>query len=105
VLGGVGIVGLGAALYLDLKANSDASYLHSTCGVDHSCRQDDVDAVQTKYVAAAVSLGVGVVAIGVATYLFLARPSSTPVKVTASGIRIDFGPATGGGMATLGASF
>ena len=78
VLFGVGAVALGGALYFDLTANGDAKTLRDVCAP--FCHQEDVDAVQTKYVAAAVSLGVGVVAIGVATYLLLARSSDAPKR-------------------------
>ncbi len=78
ILGAVGVVALGAALFFDLKGNGDAITLRTVCAP--SCRQSDVDAVQTKYVAAGVSLGIGVVALGFATYLYVshvAPPKST----------------------------
>jgi hypothetical protein len=116
VLAGIGTVGLGAAIFLDLKANGDASTLRTVCAPN--CDQSDVDGVQAKYVAAAVSLGVGVVSLGVATYLFLAPRGGSgkgsaslisPEKksdTALSNVRFDFTPtAHGGGVASFGASF
>lgn len=91
VIGGLGIVALGAALVFDLKANSDARDLRDTCAP--SCKQDDVDAVQTKYVIAGVALGVGIVAVGIATVMLIARPSDSQ----ASALRFDVKPIARGG--------
>jgi hypothetical protein len=113
VLAGVGTVGLGAAVFFDLKANGDASTLRTSCAPN--CKQEDVDGVQAKYVAAAVSLGVGVVSLGVATYLFLAprgggkgsalAPHETKHAASLSDFRFDFAPSKNGGVASFGASF
>jgi hypothetical protein len=97
---GLGAVALGAALYFDLKANGDARTLRDVCAP--SCKQDDVDSVQAKYVAAGVSLGVGIVAVGVGTALLLVRPSA---KASASTWRFDLHPTRGGAAGSLGARF
>jgi hypothetical protein len=57
VLGGVGIVALGAALYFDLAASGDAHDLRSGCSPN--CSQSDVDDVKTKYTIAGVTAGIG----------------------------------------------
>ena len=76
VVGGVGVLALGAALFLDLNGHADASSLRATCAPN--CTQSDVDGVQVKYIVAGISLGVGVVALGVATYLFLSHSRDAP---------------------------
>jgi hypothetical protein len=97
---GLGVVALGAALYFDLKANGDARNLRDSCAP--KCQQSDVDAVQAKYVAAGVALGVGIVGLGVGAVLLLARPSA---KTTASTWRFDVTPTRGGASALVGATF
>jgi hypothetical protein len=57
VLGGLGLAALGAALYFDLNASSEARDLRETCAPN--CNQADVDAVQSKYTIAGVTAGVG----------------------------------------------
>jgi hypothetical protein len=57
VLGGLGLVALGAALVLDLGASSDARGLRETCAPN--CNQSDVDDVQSKYTIAGVTAGIG----------------------------------------------
>jgi hypothetical protein len=104
VLIGVGVVALGAALFFDLKANGDARTLRDVCAPN--CRQDDVDGVQTKYVAAGVSLGIGIVGVGVGTALFLLRGSgSASTKTQASTWTFDVKPTPGGGAAAIGVRF
>jgi hypothetical protein len=87
---GVGVIALGSALVLDLVANSDATTLRDTC--KPNCSQSAVDAVQTKYVAAGVSLGVGIVAVGVGTVLLLTRPRAKAGawRVDATGVGVTF---------------
>jgi hypothetical protein len=57
VVGGIGIVALGAAGVLGLLANSDARDLRDTCAPN--CKQADVDSIQTRYTIGAVTAGVG----------------------------------------------
>ena len=69
--------------------------------------------MQTKYVAAAVSLGVGLVSLGVATYLFLSAPHSPAHGTSAAAkdaaakpkFHFDMAPAPRGGVASFGATF
>jgi hypothetical protein len=97
---GLGAVALGAALYFDLKANGDARTLRDACAP--TCNQSDVDSVKTNYVVAGVSLGVGIVGVGVGTVLLLARPSA---KTSASTWRFDLTPTRDGAAASVGATF
>ena len=52
-----------------------------------------------------VSLGVGVVALGVATYMFLTRPKVDTKIQTGTSLRFDVGPVAGGGIAGVGGKF
>jgi hypothetical protein len=77
VTGAAGVVALGVFAYLDVSAWNDYQRLGSGCGHSGSCSQGDVDSLRTRFVGAGISLGVGVVALGVATWMLLSRPSAS----------------------------
>jgi len=85
VLGGVSMVALGVAGYFDFSATGDAHSLGNTCG--SRCQPGDVDAVETKYRVAAVALGTGVVAAGIALYLFLSSHGTSSRQSTTADSR------------------
>lgn len=70
ILGGTGLLAIGGSFYLRLDANADAERLHNSCAP--SCDQSSRDALSDKLVVANVALGVGigVVALAAATWLF-----------------------------------
>lgn len=107
VLGGVGVVGIGAfatfgILALGEKSDREAPVAEGGCAPN--CSDEDVSSVRTKLVLADVSLGVGVAALGVATYLFLASRSEA-APPSQSALRVQGGATRGGGWAALGGSF
>jgi len=79
-VGAVGLVALGSFAFFGITGKNDLANLHATCGVTHTCAQSDVDATRTRLIVADVSLGVSVVAIGVATVLFFTQRSHPPPK-------------------------
>lgn len=96
VLGGVGVIGLASFAFFGLSGRSDVSDLEKSC--KPNCAQSDVDHAHTKLLVADISLGVGVVSLGVAAYLFFTRPrTETPSAV--SGVTFDAGPLAGGAAA------
>jgi hypothetical protein len=100
VLGGVGIAALGAAAYFDWTASEDVVSLRDTCAPD--CEQSQVDSVRNRYTLAGVAAGVGVVSLGIATYLFLS--SSTPKSETGRvGLGVSATPR--GGAASVSLAF
>ncbi|MDI1480809.1 hypothetical protein [Polyangium sp. y55x31] len=107
VLGGLGVVSLGAFAYLGITGKADLAALRDGCGRTQSCAETDVDAVKTKLILADVSLGVGVVSLGVATALFF---TSGGEKKPATAARAPFvrpvvAPLPGGGAAMLIGTF
>jgi hypothetical protein len=70
ILGGTGLLALGGSFYVRLNADSDADHLRNTCAP--SCDQSSRDALSDKLVVANVALGVGigVIALAAATWLF-----------------------------------
>lgn len=78
---GVGVVSLGAFTALGLKARSDEKELKDS-GCKPNCSEAAVDSIRTRYVLSNVALGVGVLALGSATWVLVSGPSkpSTPVS-------------------------
>jgi hypothetical protein len=97
ILVAVGAGALGTALYLDLSATSDINSLKTSCAPH--CSSSQVNSEELKYDMAGVTLGVGIVAVGLATYIFIGHPlgDSVPVSQTA---RLQLVPSPrGGGLA------
>ena len=120
IVGGIGVLALGSFAVFGLGGKSDVSDLEKTC--KPRCAESDVDAARTKLLIADISLGVGIVALGVATYLVIARPKIEPnvktghasngppqplalPKRSFSDVTFDVGALTGGAMGSVGARF
>jgi hypothetical protein len=103
VLGGVALAALGSFAFFGITGKNDLAALRDTCGVTRSCAQEDVNATRGKLIVADVSLGVSVVALGVATGLLIAHNSGAPPKVVP--IRVDVLAIRGGAAATLSGNF
>jgi hypothetical protein len=108
VVGGIGVIALGSFAIFGIGGKNDVDDLQKC---KPYCKEADVDSARTKLIIADISLGVGVVALGVATYMFLTRPKvDAKVQTGASTlfrtVRLDGGPtASGGGYASIGAKF
>ena len=101
VTGGLGIVALGAALYIDLDANADARDLRKTCAP--TCEQSQVDDVENRYVIAGVTAGLGGAALIAGVVLFFTHDRG--VKSGASRF-MPFGASLShGGLAGAGFQF
>ncbi|XXT24056.1 hypothetical protein WME94_21185 [Sorangium sp. So ce429] len=102
--GGVGVAGLGVfavvgALSLDAEAE-----LRATCAP--RCPGDDVRAIRVQHVVADIGLGVGVVALGAAAWLYLTRPAAaTPPPARASALRPALRPLAAGASAGVEGAF
>jgi hypothetical protein len=68
VLGGIGLVALGVGGYFGYTAKTRADELEDC---RPTCSRDDADSMRQKALVADVSLGVGVVALGIATVLWV----------------------------------
>jgi hypothetical protein len=79
ILGGIGLAALGSFVGFGLSGRGDYFDLDHTCSPH--CTSADTSSMQTKLLVADISLGVSVVALTVATVLFLSKPSaSTPTR-------------------------
>lgn len=102
VVGGIGVAALGSFAYFGLSGMGAIDDLQDC---KPNCAKEDVDGARTKLLIADVSLGVGVVAIGVATYLLLTRAPVSAKATTGQRLRLEGGPVAGGGMAGLVGTF
>ncbi len=102
---GVGVVGLGGFAYFGLSANSDKDALD--CADSKTCTDDDLDPIRQKYLFADISLGVGLVSLGVGTYLLLtANDKPKPAaNADSANVRFDVVPSRAGGFASVSGSF
>ena len=98
VLGGVGVVGLGTFVAFAIVASGDLNNLRKTCAP--YCSSSQLSSVKTEALVADVSLGIGVVALAAATYVFFRHPSATEPAVT-----FDVRPERGGAFGAVGARF
>ncbi len=104
VLMGVGVVGIGGFAYFGSSGKSDENSLK--CAEFKTCTDDDLDPIKKKYLYADISLGVGIVALGVGTYLMLAPSGKSEAPAArAKRFRVDVAPQPGGGYATLSGLF
>jgi hypothetical protein len=75
-LTGVGALGIGSFAYFAATGYSAKQQLENSCAP--ACSDEDVNRVRYRYIAADASLGVGIIALGIAAYLlFSSSPDST----------------------------
>jgi hypothetical protein len=103
VTGGIGVVGLGTGLLLTIWARRDNSDLQASCAPN--CRPASVDHVRKLYFAADVSLGVGAVGLGLASYLFLKPRYATENPPTRAAYTVDVQSTPSGAFATVSGVF
>jgi hypothetical protein len=102
-LGGVGALGIGSfALFAVLGSRQQADLEHDCAP---TCRSSQVDSVKTKYLIADLSLGMGLAALGAATYLYVTnRNRKSPSRESTP--LVGFAPRPGpGGVLELATPF
>jgi hypothetical protein len=78
VLGVAGFVALGSFAVFGITGLNEKSRLRGVCSPH--CTDAQVSKLKTDYVVGDVSLGVGLIALGVATFLWLTDTSSKPAS-------------------------
>jgi hypothetical protein len=102
VLGGAGLLGVGAGgllTYWGIKDNE------SLANCSPNCHQASVDHIRSLYLASDVSLGVGVGALGVATWLFIRSGSSDEKPPSQEAFKVDVHPTPSGAFASVSRTF
>jgi hypothetical protein len=102
VVGGTGLAALGASIAFVTWGHQDLERLDG-CAPD--CAQDSLDHVQNLYLAADISLAVGVGALGVATWMFISGSGKSAEPSEHAAARWDIAPTRGGAFATMQQSF
>jgi len=103
VVGGVGVVGIGASFILGLQFKGKLDDMDKC---KPFCSQSDVDSASTTRVLTFVSAGVGVAALGVATYLYFAGSSPMEVRTEVGKLpRLEVMPVRGGAVGSFGTMF
>lgn len=69
VVGGAGVALLGLGASLAIKGHVDVSDLRDECAP--SCDEDDVDSVRGLWIGGGVAAGVGLIAVSIATWMFM----------------------------------
>jgi hypothetical protein len=101
-IGSLGLVGLGMFAGFGLYGRAIQSALDSRA-CKPRCPQSDVDQMDRAYIIADISLGVGVVALGVATWLWLRKPS--PERTDGAHVSFGAAPAPGGWVSGVQGTF
>ena len=99
IVGALGVAGIGSFFFFHLSAKSDLDELRGRCAP--RCTDAELSDVNTKIIVADVSLGAGVVALGIATYLIISRPSAPRSVQVGAGIA----PTPGGAVGGISGSF
>jgi hypothetical protein len=100
-LAGVGALGFASEAFFGITGASERSSALAAGGCAPHCSATETQDIETKFIVADISLGVGVVSTALALY-FLIRPEAKP-RVTAA--TVDVQPREGGLVATLGGTF
>ena len=105
-LAGVGLLGVGGYWTFNLKGSADNDALAALCKPD--CNPTSVRHVRNLYLAADISLGLGVAALIGSTYLFLrsdSREEESPRARRGPISELSVAPTSSGALATVGGTF
>jgi len=105
IFGGVAVVAFASEAVFGLSGLSQRSSDLSSGGCAPSCSASEKSSIQTKFLIADISMGVGIVSAAAAAYLFFTRGSSEPAAQTAPSARVDVLPVLGGAAAGVSGKF
>ena len=105
VVATVGLAGIAAGALLTYWGKKDNDALLAECGQTQACQPSSVDHIRTMYVAADISIGAGVVALGVATWIFATSHSTEDKPAARSAYVVDVHPTSTGAVASVAGSF
>ena len=99
-VGGVGIVSFAS---FAIVATSNLNNLRQTCAP--YCSPSQLNDVKTEALVADISLGVGLVALAAAAYVFFSQGKATPAPAAATSAIVDVRAVPGGGYGAIGVRF
>lgn len=102
LIGGLGVASLGAAGLLTYWGRKDNDALGQCTP---SCDPAATQHIKRLYLESDIALGVGVAALGVATWIYVATHSKEEEKASEQALRIDVAPTTSGGFASVSGRF
>lgn len=103
VAAGTAVVAFSSFAYFALSGRHDLHAIDATGCAPH-CDPGPVDDAKRKLLLGDVSLGVGLVSVGIATWLFLDR-GAIATKAPTAAFRVDLAPRPGGGVAAVSGAF
>ena len=103
VLGGVGLVAMGAFAYLRVTGANDYNELNGRCSPN--CTESEVDDVRTTFTLSYVALGVGAASLTSALVVYLVSGGGSGSAETAQRTTIGLAPTPGGAAAHFSARF
>lgn len=101
IFGGTALAAFASATYFGVSGVSQRSEALGSGGCAPNCPASEKTSIQTKFLVADISLGIGLVSAGLATYFFL-RPREAPPSAAAS---MTFAPQKAGGVAVFRSTF
>ncbi len=102
-LGGLGVLGVAGFAVLGAMGNSELAERERTCAP--ACSNSEVGPIKTKYLLADLSLGIGVVSLGVAGYLLVTSRHDNGPRATARASEFDVHFLNHGGYAAIRTHF
>ncbi|HXX70208.1 MAG TPA: hypothetical protein VEK07_23715 [Polyangiaceae bacterium] len=103
-LAGVGVVGIAGGVLTTVWGNKDNSNLVNKCSP--YCQTTSVDHIKTLYYVSDVSYGVGIAALGVATWMFASsRSAEKAPSATAAVVGVGVQPLPSGAFASVSGRF
>jgi hypothetical protein len=95
VAGVGGLAAVGAGTYLEITGLVRRAELGSSCQLNRTCAQSQVDAARNLTRAGDITIGAGLLVLACAAYLYFARPAGSP-PVRTDQLTWTLGPAAGG---------
>ncbi len=101
IFGGTALAAFASATYFGVSGVSQRGRALGSDGCAPNCPASEKTSIQTKFLVADISLGIGLISAGLATYFFLRPRESAPRAVA----NMTFAPQKAGGVAVFRSTF
>jgi len=102
IVGGLGVASLGAAGVMTFWGRKDNDALKQCTP---NCDPASTQHIKRLYLGSDIAAGVGLAALGVATWLYVANHSSNEERASEQALRVDVAPTASGGFASVSGRF